>query len=149
MVAQPVEVEKPLAVKVKLPLTAFFAHRHENYYPMKPKLLLHIEGGAVLAVSCVIYQHLHGSWVRFALFFLVPDISMFFFFVNNRVGAVAYNLVHTYTTPILLSLVLWLSGQESYIWIALIWGAHIGLDRLIGAGLKYETGFKDTHLNRV
>ena len=33
--------------------------------------------------------------------------------------------------------------------IALIWGAHIGIDRLFGYGLKYPTGFKDTHLGRV
>jgi hypothetical protein len=26
---------------------------------------------------------------------------------------------------------------------------HIGFDRLIGAGLKYPTFFKDTHLQRV
>ena len=33
--------------------------------------------------------------------------------------------------------------------IALIWLAHIGVDRLLGYGLKYPTGFKDTHLQRV
>jgi Domain of unknown function (DUF4260) len=26
---------------------------------------------------------------------------------------------------------------------------HIGVDRAIGYGLKYPTGFKDTHLQRV
>jgi hypothetical protein len=26
---------------------------------------------------------------------------------------------------------------------------HIGIDRAIGYGLKYPTGFKDTHLQRV
>ena len=30
--------------------------------------------------------------------------------------------------------------------IGLIWLAHIGFDRLIGYGLKYETGFRHTHL---
>jgi hypothetical protein len=33
--------------------------------------------------------------------------------------------------------------------IALIWAAHIGFDRLVGYGLKYGTGFKETHLGRV
>jgi hypothetical protein len=27
--------------------------------------------------------------------------------------------------------------------------AHIGMDRLSGFGLKYATGFKDTHSQRV
>jgi hypothetical protein len=30
---------------------------------------------------------------------------------------------------------------------ALIWLAHIGFDRMLGFGLKYHNGFKDTHLN--
>ncbi len=33
--------------------------------------------------------------------------------------------------------------------IALVWAAHIGVDRAIGYGLKYPTGFRDTHLQRV
>ena len=31
----------------------------------------------------------------------------------------------------------------------LIWTSHIGLDRLLGFGLKYPTRFNDTHLQRV
>ena len=30
----------------------------------------------------------------------------------------------------------------------LIWIAHIGFDRALGYGLKYPTGFGDTHLGR-
>jgi hypothetical protein len=33
--------------------------------------------------------------------------------------------------------------------VGIIWVAHIGFDRLLGYGLKYETGFKDTHLGKV
>ena len=32
---------------------------------------------------------------------------------------------------------------------ALIWIAHIGLDRALGYGLKYATGFGDTHLGHI
>jgi hypothetical protein len=32
---------------------------------------------------------------------------------------------------------------------ALIWIAHIGIDRALGYGLKYATGFGDTHLGRI
>jgi Domain of unknown function (DUF4260) len=31
--------------------------------------------------------------------------------------------------------------------LSLIWIAHIGLDRMLGFGLKYPTRFKDTHLD--
>jgi hypothetical protein len=30
-----------------------------------------------------------------------------------------------------------------------VWIAHIGFDRLLGYGLKYDTAFKDTHPGKV
>ena len=33
--------------------------------------------------------------------------------------------------------------------IALVWFAHIGLDRALGYGLKYDAGFRFTHLGRI
>jgi hypothetical protein len=51
--------------------------------------------------------------------------------------------------PIALGLVGVLGDSELATQIALIWLAHIGADRFLGYGLKYPTGFKDTHLQRV
>jgi hypothetical protein len=42
-----------------------------------------------------------------------------------------------------------LAGSPFAVSVALVWFAHIGMDRLMGYGLKYPTGFKDTHLQRV
>ncbi|MCL4805949.1 MAG: DUF4260 family protein, partial [Anaerolineae bacterium] len=33
--------------------------------------------------------------------------------------------------------------------VALIWLAHIGLDRMLGFGLKYPDAFRHTHLDEV
>ena len=33
--------------------------------------------------------------------------------------------------------------------LGLIWIAHIGMDRMLGYGLKYASGFADTHLGRI
>jgi hypothetical protein len=33
--------------------------------------------------------------------------------------------------------------------LALIWLAHAGFDRALGYGLKYASGFRDTHLGRI
>ena len=33
--------------------------------------------------------------------------------------------------------------------VGLIWLAHVGVDRALGYGLKYGTGFGDTHLGRI
>ena len=42
-----------------------------------------------------------------------------------------------------------LSGTELIVGLALIWIAHIGMDRLLGYGLKYPSGFRDTHLGAI
>jgi hypothetical protein len=116
---------------------------------MKPKLLLHIEGAAVLLAACLFYHQLHGSWLWFAVLFLTPDLFMLGYLADKKTGAFFYNLVHTYSVPVLILSALWFSGQTSYYWLVLIWFAHIGMDRLAGYGLKYETAFKATHLQRV
>jgi hypothetical protein len=33
--------------------------------------------------------------------------------------------------------------------LAMIWLAHIGIDRALGYGLKYQAGFAFTHLGRI
>jgi len=42
-----------------------------------------------------------------------------------------------------------MKGRETGVAISLIWIAHIGIDRVLGYGLKYPTAFKDTHLQKV
>jgi len=114
-----------------------------------PKLLLHLEGAFVFLTACILYAHLHFSWLIFALLILVPDLSMLAYLVNKRAGTLCYNLFHTYSIPLLIFLVLLYLGKSEDYGIVLIWVAHIGIDRLLGYGIKYETGFKDTHLQRL
>ncbi len=42
-----------------------------------------------------------------------------------------------------------LADADVAIQVALVWLAHIGFDRFLGYGLKYPSGFKDTHLQRL
>jgi hypothetical protein len=58
-------------------------------------------------------------------------------------------VAHTYALPVALAVLGVLADVELAVEIGLIWAAHIGVDRAIGYGLKYRTGFKDTHLQRV
>lgn len=71
------------------------------------------------------------------------------YIVNKKLGAAFYNSAHTYAAPLLVFAFLWCSGLSSSLWLILIWLAHLGLDRMVGYGLKYETAFKDTHLQRM
>ncbi len=115
----------------------------------RPRLLLHLEGAAVLLAAILFYQQAHAGWWWFGLLLLVPDISMLGYLAGKKLGAAFYNLAHTYTVPVLAYFLLRFSGHDSCQWLIPIWLAHIGLDRLLGYGLKYETAFKDTHLQKV
>jgi hypothetical protein len=114
---------------------------------MNPRPLLHLEGAAVFALSLLAYHWSHGGWLLFVLLFLAPDLSMIGYAVNVRLGATTYNAVHTYVGPLLLAAYAIGSGHPTSLKLSLIWIAHIGIDRMLGFGLKYPTRFKDTHLN--
>jgi hypothetical protein len=114
---------------------------------MNPKPLLHLEGAAVFVASLFAYQWNHGSWLLFALLFLVPDLSMIGYLASARIGSITYNAIHTYVGPLALGGYSLLTGQHLSLLLALVWAAHIGFDRCLGFGLKYPSRFKDTHLD--
>ncbi len=115
----------------------------------KPRWMLHTEGVAILGLALYFYHASRSSWWLFALLFLSPDLSMLGYLKNAKWGATAYNLVHTVTGPLLLLGAGLAVGAPGCIPYALIWLAHIGMDRALGFGLKYPTFFKDTHLQHV
>jgi hypothetical protein len=113
-----------------------------------PRMWLRLEGAAVVAASLVAYQWQLGSWWIFAVAFLAPDLSMLGYLAGPAIGARAYNLVHSYVGPIFLAIYGIGIGRGDVVPWALIWFAHIGCDRLLGYGLKYESAFNETHLGR-
>jgi hypothetical protein len=114
-----------------------------------PNALLRLEGLAALATCLFAYSSQGFSWTEFLILFLLPDLMMVGYFWGTRIGAVAYNAGHTYCAPLILGMLAHVEHRPSLTPIALIWAAHIGFDRLVGYGLKYGTGFKETHLGRV
>jgi hypothetical protein len=113
------------------------------------RLLLRIEGAGAFAAALALYAHGDFSWLLFAAFFLAPDLTMLAYLAGPRVGAVAYNAAHVYVLPLTLLVVGFVAGLPAAMAGALIWIAHIGFDRALGCGLKYATGFRDTHLGRI
>lgn len=111
-------------------------------------LLQRLEGLAALGMGVAAYIWLGQSWWVFALLFLAPDIAMLGYVHSARTGALTYNLAHTYVAPALLALAGLAIGPLAY-GLATIWIAHIGFDRLLGYGLKLETGFDQTHLGPI
>ena len=114
-----------------------------------PNVMLRLEGLSVLVAAIMAYAHQGGSiWLFLALLF-VPDIAMLAYKINVRIGSIAYNALHFYALPIVLAGVALATSQPTLLLIALIWFAHIGMDRVMGFGLKYPTEFKDTHMQHV
>jgi len=118
-----------------------------NFIPLR--IYLQLEGLAAFAAFTVVYRAYHFSWWFYAVLFLVPDFFMLGYALNRRVGAITYNLGHTYVSAALVLGVGFLLGSMSMVAVGLIWGAHIGFDRLMGYGLKCDSGFRDTHLQKV
>jgi uncharacterized protein DUF4260 len=114
-----------------------------------PRLLLRLEGLAVLVGAVIIYFHADYGWILFVALILAPDLSLAGFALGPRVGALAYDALHTEVFPVALGAIGILADAESATKIALIWLAHIGVDRLAGYGLKYPSEVKKTHLQRV
>jgi len=115
----------------------------------RPAVLLRVEGAALLALSALLYTLGGMSCTLFLLLVLAPDLSMLGYLKSSRVGALSYNLGHTYLPPAVLVAFGALAGRPLYVSLGLIWFAHIGFDRMMGFGLKYPTGFGDTHLGRI
>jgi len=114
---------------------------------MEPRTFLRLEGLAVLCLSLGSYLALDGPLWLLLVLALAPDLSMVGYLAGPRVGSLAYNVVHTYSLPLALGgLGLW-TGSTLALLVALVWAGHIGADRLVGYGLKFSSGFTDTHLS--
>ena len=114
-----------------------------------PRALLDVEGFAVAAAAIALYFHADFPWWLLVALVLAPDVSMAGYLAGSAIGAAAYDVAHTYSLPVALAAVGLIVDAETAVQVGLIWLTHIGVDRALGYGLKYPTGFKDTHLQRV
>lgn len=114
--------------------------------PVSVTTLLRIEGLAVLIAAVAAYAAIGGNWWLFALLLLAPDLSMLGLLLANKTGAWTYNLAHTYALPAALAAIGWASGFSWMIPVAIVWVAHIGMDRAVGYGLRYPHDPRRTHL---
>jgi hypothetical protein len=114
-----------------------------------PVALQRLEGGVLLVLSLLIYWKLSGPWLWYIVLILAPDLFMLGYVGGPRLGAVLYNLGHTWLLPGVLAAVGILAGTSFAVDVGVIWFGHIGVDRLLGYGLKLPTAFQDTHLGRI
>ena len=89
------------------------------------------------------------SWWWYAACILLPDLGMLGYLVNEKIGAYTYNLFHHIATGVILYFLGMSLDQPMLMFTGVILLSHTTLDRIFGYGLKYEKGFKFTHLGEV
>lgn len=112
-------------------------------------LLLKLENLAIALLALAFYAQSGAGWQLFLLLVLVPDVTILAYVFGPRAGAVGYNVLHSFIGAAVLLIAGHFLDWSFAVPVALIWIFHIGIDRALGFGLKYPTGFKHTHLENL
>ena len=113
------------------------------------KQLIKWEEAAMFLLSIVLISRLPYAWYWWLVWILAPDLSMIAYLGSNRVGAIGYNVVHHKGVAILLYLVGLFMSHPALEYAGMILFGHSSMDRGMGYGLKYFSGFQDTHLGKI
>jgi hypothetical protein len=89
------------------------------------------------------------AWWLALIVFFAPDLSFAGYAAGNRLGAMAYNLVHVYAFGLGLFAIGAVLDMPTVPALGALWLAHSGFDRMLGYGLKSTEGFGVTHLGLV
>jgi hypothetical protein len=111
-----------------------------------PRLWLRLEAAALLTGALIAYSTTGQHWWLVPVVVLLPDLAMTGYVGGTRIGAFLYNLAHATPVPALVIGLDWWQHRPLVLGLGLVWLAHIGLDRLMGYGLKYDDHFQHTHL---
>jgi hypothetical protein len=115
---------------------------------MNPIHWQRLEGG-VIAAACLAATILSGEWPWLLALFLVFDGSMVGYLGGTKLGAWLYNVTHIYVGPVAFGIAYALFGVRWAGILALAWAFHIGVDRALGYGLKFDDKFQHTHLGTI
>ena len=107
------------------------------------------EAVCILFVVLYAYWLLHGNWILFIGLWLVFDFSMVGYAFGNKIGALVYNLGHSFLLPSVLGVLCLVTRNRLLIEVTLIWVGHITIDRMLGYGLKETRDFSRTHLGVI
>jgi hypothetical protein len=114
-----------------------------------PRFLLRLEGAVIFLGALALYLERDDPLWLLLVLALAPDLGAIGYVAGPRVGAATYDAVHTLALPVAVGAAGVIVDAGTAVALALIWAIHIGADRALGYGLKYPSGFEDTHLQRV
>lgn len=113
------------------------------------KTTLKLEELAMLLLGIYAFGFLSYEWWWFLVLFLAPDLGMIGYAFGNRAGAFLYNLFHHKGVAIGIYLAGFFFLIPVLQLIGVILFSHAAFDRMLDYGLKYEQGFKYTHLGTI
>lgn len=113
------------------------------------KGIIKLEEAAMLLISIYALYYFNAEWWYYLLLVLGPDIGMVGYLAGSKAGAISYNIFHHKGIAILVFLLGLISGTWAYQVIGIILFGHSAMDRMVGYGLKYFSGFKFTHLGEI
>jgi hypothetical protein len=112
-------------------------------------LILRAESLAIFVAGIGVYLQLNGHPVWLLPLLLVPDVSMIGYLGGPRLGAITYNFGHNLVTALGVLAIGWFAAIAPLALLGAILVSHIGMDRVLGYGLKLPSDFRDTHLGRI
>lgn len=110
---------------------------------------LKIEELFMFGLGVYLFSLLPYQWWWFLVLILAPDIGMVGYLFGNKTGAFMYNLFHHKGVAIAIYLLGTYLSVSILQLIGIILFAHSAMDRIMGYGLKYDKGFKFTHLGEI
>lgn len=113
------------------------------------KSVIKLEEFGLFILGIYFFSLLDYRWWWFLVLILAPDFSMIGYVFGNKIGAISYNVFHHKGIAIIVYLLGVYYQQQEMQLTGVILFSHSSLDRLLGYGLKYETGFKSTHLGII
>ena len=128
-------------------------HRAVRFYlhlkAMKIKRILQLEELLLFILAIWAYQYLPYAWYWFLIMLLVPDVSLMGYLGGNDLGKNLYNLFHNRFLVVLIGLLGWKLDNSMLQFWAVVFFAHIALDRALGMGLKLNGGVHYTHMGPI
>ncbi|MFM9989638.1 DUF4260 domain-containing protein [Flavobacterium sp.] len=113
------------------------------------KTIIKLEELGLFLFGIYLFNQLNYAWWWFLVLILVPDFSMIGYLINNKTGAFLYNLFHHRAIAIFVYLMGIYFSNDVIQLAGIILFSHSSMDRMLGYGLKYEKGFKFTHLGNL
>jgi hypothetical protein len=108
-----------------------------------------VENASIAGLAAVAFVELGFSWWWLGVLFLLFDASMIGYVRSATLGAWTYNSVHSYIGPAAGGVAAVIAESRSLAFVSLVWAFHIGVDRLLGYGLKLRERFTSTHLGEI